>query len=218
MSVRASPESRRAYKAFRGITTRWMDNDVYGHVNNVVYYSYFDTAVNEYLIEAGYLNPSESPIIGFVVETRCCYFSPIAFPDRVTAGIRVANSGISSVRYEIGLFRNDDELASAQGHLIHVYVNRLSKRPVPLPDDLRRVLAPIMASAMSSFAAEPKIASDGNNGRAQDRGGAGESLAVLEAARGPDGLDVGQQLPGEALGLGVHDDRDHQGRPNQAEI
>jgi acyl-CoA thioester hydrolase len=143
VSDRALPENRKAYKAFREITTRWMDNDVYGHVNNAVYYSYFDTAVNQYLIEAGCLDIRSSAVVGFVVETQCCSFSPIAFPDRVTAGLRVAKSGTSSVRYEIGLFRNGDETASAQGHFIHVYVDRASHRPVPLPEALRQALAPL---------------------------------------------------------------------------
>ena len=120
-----------------------MDNDVYGHVNNVVYYSYFDTAVNQYLIDAGWLDPSSSSVVGLVVETQCRYLKPITFPDRVTAGIRVARIGSSSVRYEIGLFRNADETASAQGHFTHVYVDRARKRPVPLPEALRQVLTPL---------------------------------------------------------------------------
>jgi acyl-CoA thioester hydrolase len=143
MSGRPAPEHRTAYKAFREITTRWMDNDVYGHVNNVIYYSYFDTAVNHYLIDVGYLDLSSSAVIGLVVETQCSYLNPIVFPDRVTAGIRVAKIGTSSVRYEIGLFRNADETASAQGHFTHVYVDRASKRPVPLPEALRQVLVQV---------------------------------------------------------------------------
>lgn len=145
MSERAPAETRAAYKSFREITTRWMDNDVYGHVNNVVYYSYFDTAVNQYLLEAGALHIAESPVIGLVVETGCRYLSPMAFPDRVTAGIRVARLGTSSVRYEVGLFRNADEQASAQGHFVHVYVERASSRPVPLPEALRQALTPLVA-------------------------------------------------------------------------
>ena len=118
-----------------------MDNDVYGHVNNVTYYSYFDTIVNGYLIEQGALDIATSPVIGLVVETHCNYFAPLAFPDRVTAGLRVAHMGNSSVRYEIGIFRNDDEAACAQGHFVHVYVDRASGRPVSLPDALQRALA-----------------------------------------------------------------------------
>ena len=144
MSGRAPPERRDAYPHLSEIGTRWMDNDVFGHVNNVVYYSYFDTAVNRYLIESGYLDIATSPIIGLVVETSCRYSSSIAFPDRVTAGLRVAHRGNSSVRYEIGLFRNDEAQASAQGHFVHVYVDRTTNRPVPLPEALQRVLDPLV--------------------------------------------------------------------------
>lgn len=144
MSPRAPRSTRADYRAFREITTRWMDNDVYGHVNNVVYYSYFDTAVNRYLVEAGVLDFRASPVVGLVVETQCRYASPIAFPDLVTAGIRVAQLGTSSVRYEIGLFRDADETASAEGHFIHVYVERATNRPVPLPAALRQALAPLL--------------------------------------------------------------------------
>lgn len=121
-----------------------MDNDVYRHINNVVYYSFFDTAVCQYLIEADVLDIEHSPVIGLVAETRCQYFSSIAFPQRVTAGLRVGRLGTSSVRYEIGLFRNADETAAAQGHFIHVYVDRASGRPVPLPPKLREVLSPLV--------------------------------------------------------------------------
>src|SRR5215470_60319 len=106
---RAQPETRASYKHFTKITTRWMDNDVYGHVNNVVYYSYFDTVVGEYLVGSGVLDIETSPVIGLVAETQCQYFAPVTFPDVVHAGIRVAHLGKSSVRYEIGLFRNDDD-------------------------------------------------------------------------------------------------------------
>jgi acyl-CoA thioester hydrolase len=137
---RPQPEPRSAYKAFVPITTRWMDNDVYGHVNNVVYYSWFDTAVNGYLIEQGALDIERSPIIGLVVETQCNYFAPIAFPQRVTAGIRVAHMGKSSVRYEVGLFADDEPMTNARGHLVHVYVDRETRKPVSLLDTLRGVL------------------------------------------------------------------------------
>jgi acyl-CoA thioester hydrolase len=122
-----------------------MDNDAYGHVNNVVYYSYFDTVVNQYLIEQGVLEIEASPVIGLVVETQCRYFAPITFPDVVTAGLRVAKLGNSSVRYEIGLFRNEDDAASAQGHFIHVYVDRAARRPAPLPEAMRAALERILA-------------------------------------------------------------------------
>ena len=142
---RPTPDARTAYRHFHAITTRWMDNDMYGHVNNVVYYSYFDTVVNHYLIEQGVLDTERGPVIGLVVETHCNYFSPITFPDAVHAGLRVAKLGSSSVRYEVGLFRNDDPFASAQGHFVHVYVDRSSRRPVVLPDRFRATLQPLLA-------------------------------------------------------------------------
>lgn len=120
-----------------------MDNDAYGHVNNVVYYSYFDTAVNEYLIGQGALDIGKSEVIGLVVETQCRYFSPVAFPDTIHVGVRVAHMGNSSVRYELGIFRNDDDVAAAQGHFVHVYVDRASNRPTPLPQALRNALEPL---------------------------------------------------------------------------
>lgn len=139
-------EPRSAFRHFRAIPTRWMDNDVYGHVNNVVYYSYFDTVVNQYLIEQGVLDIETSGVIGLVIETRCNYFRPVTFPDVVHAGLRVAKLGNSSVRYEIGLFRNDDDEAAAQGHFVHVYVDRASRRPAPLPAAMRAALEKIAAA------------------------------------------------------------------------
>jgi acyl-CoA thioester hydrolase len=121
-----------------------MDNDAYGHVNNVIYYSFFDTVVNEYLIACGALDIQMSPVVGLVVETQCQYFRPVTFPDKITAGLRVGRMGNSSVRYEIGLFRNDDDEAAAQGYFIHVYVDRVSNRPVSLPDQLRETLQPLL--------------------------------------------------------------------------
>ena len=118
-----------------------MDNDVYGHVNNTVYYSFFDTAVNEHLIKAGCLDAANSPVIGLVVETSCQYFKPISFPDAVHAGLRVAKLGTSSVRYEIGLFLNGDETAAAEGYFVHVYVDRATNKPVPVPDKFRLALS-----------------------------------------------------------------------------
>jgi len=138
------PELRTAYRHFQLIPTRWMDNDVYGHVNNVVYYSYFDTVVNQYLIEQGVLEFESSPVIGLVVETMCRYFKPITFPDRVHAGLRVAKLGTSSVRYEIGLFRNEDDSCAAQGHFVHVYVERTTRRPAPLLPPMRGALERIL--------------------------------------------------------------------------
>ncbi len=137
---RPRPEPRAAYRAFRTITTRWMDNDQYGHVNNVVYYSWFDTAVNAHLIERGVLDTAAGQVIGFVVETQCHYFAPLAFPQNVEAGIRVARIGGSSVRYELGLFAEGGAETAAKGHFVHVYVDRATQRPVPLPAALRSVL------------------------------------------------------------------------------
>jgi acyl-CoA thioester hydrolase len=141
------PDRRDHYAHFTRITTRWMDNDVYGHVNNVVYYSFFDTVVNKFLIDGGSLDVANSSIVGLVVETHCQYFRPIAFPDTVDAGIRVTKLGTSSVRYEIGLFRNDDDVAAAQGHFVHVYVDRATNRPAPIPDVARSLLSTLMRDA-----------------------------------------------------------------------
>jgi acyl-CoA thioester hydrolase len=143
--TRPAPSPRTEYRHFQRITTRWMDNDVYRHVNNVVYYSYFDTVVNQYLIEQGALDIESSEVVGLVVETQCNYFSPITFPDTVLAGLRVAKIGSSSVRYEVGLFRNDEPMSSAQGHFVHVYVDRATNRPVALPAPLRAALERIAA-------------------------------------------------------------------------
>jgi acyl-CoA thioester hydrolase len=140
-----APETRDQYQRYLTIPTRWMDNDVYGHVNNVVYYSYFDTVVNEYLIASGALDIERSRVIGLVVETRCRFFRAIVFPDTVHAGLRVARLGNSSVRYEIGLFRNDEETAAAQGHFVHVYVDRETRRPAGLPVEMRNALEQIRA-------------------------------------------------------------------------
>jgi acyl-CoA thioester hydrolase len=140
-----TPETRDLYRRFLTIPTRWMDNDVYGHVNNVVYYSYFDTVVNEYLVSSGSLDIEKSRVIGLVVETRCRFFKPITFPDTVHAGLRVARLGNSSVRYEIGLFRNNEDSAAAQGHFVHVYVDREGRRPAALPPEMREALERILA-------------------------------------------------------------------------
>ena len=141
--MNAQAEKRCDYKHFHTITTRWMDNDVYGHVNNVIYYSWFDTAVNQFLIVNGALDIERSPVVGLVIETQCNYFAPVSFPDRITTGIRVAKLGNSSVRYEVGVFREEEEEVSAQGHFVHVYVGRDTRRPVALPDKLRTVLQSI---------------------------------------------------------------------------
>lgn len=143
-ATRPSPEPRDHYRVFRPITTRWMDNDVYGHVNNVVYYSWFDTAVNAHLIEQGVLDIHHGETIGLVIETQCNYFASLAFPQTVEAGIRVAQLGKSSVRYEVGLFAQGETLCAAKGHFVHVYVDRATRRPVELPAALRTTLEKLL--------------------------------------------------------------------------
>lgn len=140
MSEKPVPKKRSDFVVFSDIPTRWMDNDVYGHVNNVNYYSYFDTAVNKHLIDEGALDIQNSPVIGLVVETKCNYFASIAFPQTVEAGIRVQKVGKSSVTYEIGLFTDGNDTASAQGHFIHVYVERATNKPTALPEALLKVV------------------------------------------------------------------------------
>lgn len=145
MGNRKPPSTRAGYKAFRTLQTRWHDNDVYGHMNNVVHYTLFDTAVNGWLVENGLLDPLTSPTYGIVVETGCRYFAEMGFPDRVTAGLRTAALGNSSVRFEIGLFRNDEETASAEGFFVHVYVNREDHRPVAINDERRAAFTALLA-------------------------------------------------------------------------
>ena len=142
--TRVEPSALAQFPYHYSITTRWHDNDVYGHVNNVIYYSWFDTAVNGYLLEKGVLDFISGTTVGLVVETQCNYFKPVAFPDKVTAGVAVAKIGTSSVRYEVGVFCNAEISASAQGHFVHVYVDAQSRRPVELPDDLREALELIL--------------------------------------------------------------------------
>jgi acyl-CoA thioester hydrolase len=133
--------SRSAFRLFRPVATRWSDNDAYGHVNNVHYYAYFDSAVNGWLIERGLLDFRESPIIGLVVETGCGYFESVSFPEPLEAGIAVTHLGHSSVRYRIGIFRAGAEQAAAQGHFVHVYVDRATQRPVEIPAAIRAALS-----------------------------------------------------------------------------
>ena len=140
---RTEPHRLADYPHHQLITTRWMDNDAYGHVNNVHFLSYFDTVVNTYLIGRGALDIQKSPVIGLVVETQCQYLAPITYPETVTAGVRVAHLGRSSVRYEIALFAGDSPTAAAQGHFVHVYVDRETRRPAELPAALRTALAPL---------------------------------------------------------------------------
>lgn len=142
--TRPVPTKRADYPHFLSINTRWSDNDMYGHVNNVVYYIYFDTVVNEYLIREGALDLEAGKTIGLVVETHCSYFASLAFPDRVDAGLRVTRLGSTSVRYEVGIFSAGSEQPAAQGHFVHVYVDRDTRRPVPLPEALVAALKPLV--------------------------------------------------------------------------
>lgn len=130
--------TRADYRLFRPIPTRWMDNDAFMHVNNVVYYSFFDTAVTAFLVENGYLDVAASPIVSLVAETGCTFFESVAFPETVEAGLAVTKLGCSSVRYAIGIFRKGGALAAAQGHFVHVCVDRATQRPVEIPSELRR--------------------------------------------------------------------------------
>jgi acyl-CoA thioester hydrolase len=139
------PHTRAAYRHFQTITSRWLDNDAYGHVNNTVYYTWFDTVVNTFLIQNNVLDIHKGKSIGLVVETQCNYFSPVTFPDEIHAGLRVSTLGNSSVRYEIGIFRNNDTVACAQGHLVHVYVDRDSRKSAQVPADMRKLLQTIVA-------------------------------------------------------------------------
>jgi acyl-CoA thioester hydrolase len=136
---------RRAdYRHFLAIPTRWMDNDSYGHVNNVTYYSYFDTVVNEHLIRLGGLDIANDAIVGYVVETSCRFRKPLTFPETVEAGMRVARLGTSSVTYEIGLFRQGDDEPAATGRFVHVWVDRVAQRPAPVPPRIRAALQPLV--------------------------------------------------------------------------
>jgi acyl-CoA thioester hydrolase len=144
MAEDTPPERRAAYPHFVIVATRWMDNDVYGHVNNVVYYSYFDTVINRYLIAEGGLDIASGPVIGVVAESRCRYRRPVAFPSDLEAGLRVGKLGRSSVRYEIGIFVAGEDLAAAEGWFVHVFVDRATRRPAALPEPLRAALARIV--------------------------------------------------------------------------
>jgi acyl-CoA thioester hydrolase len=138
---------RTSYRAFLAIPTRWMDNDTYGHVNNVTYYSYFDTVVNEHLIRVGGHDIMRAPAIGVVVETSCRFHKSLSFPEVIDAGLRVSKLGNSSVTYEIGLFRQGDEEPAATGHFVHVWVDWATWRPTVLPPALRAVLQPLLVSS-----------------------------------------------------------------------
>lgn len=141
---RAEPRPRSAYRAWRTIPTRWADNDAYGHVNNVVHYAWFDTAVNAWLVEAGLLDIANGDPIGLVVETRCAYFAALAFPQQVEVGIAVEQLGQSSVTYRLGIFAEGEGKAAAQGEFTHVYVDRASRKPTALPDAWRTKLEELL--------------------------------------------------------------------------
>jgi acyl-CoA thioester hydrolase len=139
-------ETRARYRHFLEIQTRWSDNDIYGHVNNVTYYSYFDTVVNCYLIDQGGLDIRNGAVIGVAVETMCRFRKPVTYPECVEAGLRVGTLGNSSVRYEIGIFRQGEDEAAASGHFVHVFVDRAENRPVPIPGPIRDALRRIQAA------------------------------------------------------------------------
>ena len=147
MSAALAPSTRDAYTAFLAIPTRWMDNDTYGHVNNVTYYSYFDTVVNEHLIRVGGLDIRDDPVVGVVVETRCRFMRSLAFPETIDAGLRVVRIGKSSVAYEVGLFRQGENAPAAVGDFVHVWVDRATQRPAVVPSRIRAALEPLLASA-----------------------------------------------------------------------
>ncbi len=141
-----APPAREDYKVFYPITTRWSDNDIYGHVNNVTYYSYFDTAANRYLIEEGGLDISDGSIVGYVVSSGCEYHSPVTYPEQLEAGLRVDKLGNSSVQYGIAIFRAGEPLAAAHGYFVHVFVERADNRSVPIPEALRTALERLQSS------------------------------------------------------------------------
>jgi acyl-CoA thioester hydrolase len=145
-AARPTPLGRKAFSRFVPLATRWSDNDVYGHLNNVVYYSLFDTAVNALLVEAGLLNPETSSVVGLVVESNCSFFSSIAFPTPIEVGVTVEKLGRSSVRYLLAIFENGAPIASAQGGYTHVYVERVSQRPTPIPEGHRRLMESLMVA------------------------------------------------------------------------
>lgn len=139
-----APRKRSVFAYVQQIPTRWKDNDVYGHVNNVTYYSYFDTAVNTHLIREGGLDIRDSEVIGLVIETQCRFMSELTFPETIDAGVGVVRVGRSSVTYSIGLFRSGEDSPAAMGHFVHVYVDRTTRNPVAVPVQIRSALEPLM--------------------------------------------------------------------------
>src|SRR5262245_44006185 len=142
-----TPHRKADYPHRLPLQTRWMDNDVYGHVNNVVYYSYFDTVINRWLIDEGGLDVAGGAVIGLCVESRCAYLRPVAFPDALWGGLRVAHLGRTSVRYEIAIFAGEDDAAAAQGEFVHVFVDRASRRPAEMPPRIREALARLVVAS-----------------------------------------------------------------------
>ena len=138
--------SRTDYPHFVPVSTRWMDNDVYGHINNALYYGFFDTAINHYLINEGGLDINHAPVIGFAVESQCQYLQPLAYPEALEVGLRVGKLGNSSVRYELAIFKQDEDLAAAAGYFVHVFVDRQTQRPVPIPESIRTALDRLIMS------------------------------------------------------------------------
>ena len=132
--------TRAEYSHFLPLPTRWMDNDIYGHVNNALYYGFFDTAINEYLISEGGLDINAGAVIAFAVESQCQYLRPLAFPGTIDIGLRVGKLGNSSVRYELAIFKQNDTAAAAAGYFVHVFVDRETQRPVPMPEPIRTAL------------------------------------------------------------------------------
>ena len=143
MVSRELPAARADFRAWRTFTTRWADNDVYGHVNNTVFYQWFDSAVNAWMVEQGMLDIANGDPIGLVVQTHCIYFAPLAFPEAVDVGLKVSELRRSSIRYRIGIFGEGQQRAAAQGEFVHVVVDRASRRPVEIPDNWRRALEAI---------------------------------------------------------------------------
>lgn len=139
------PSTRTDYAFITPITTRWSDNDIYGHVNNVTYYSYFDTVANTYLIEYGHLNIHNDQVVGYVVNSGCNYYAPVAFPDKLEGGLRVNRLGVSSVEYGVAVFKEGEDVAVADGHFVHVFVDKQTNKSVPIPDMIRKALERIKA-------------------------------------------------------------------------
>lgn len=140
MSYKAYRPCRDDFARFYTLGTRWGDHDSYGHVQNVIYYSFFDSAITQFLVEQGTLDIDSSPVIGLIVESSCTFFSPVTFPDQVTVGMRIAHLGNSSVRYDLGIFRNDESEVCALGYVVYVYVDRTNNSPMPIPPSVREEL------------------------------------------------------------------------------